>query len=148
MSNSLRPHGLQPTRFLCPCYSPGNNRVSCHFLSRGLSQPWDKTHMSYFSHISVLSHFSYVQPSGPKPTKLLCPRDSPSKNTGEGCYALLQGIFLTQGSKLHLLHLLLWESGFLPLAPPGKPSEFWSRGSKYQSLTDCLYILGVVRVRS
>ena len=28
--------------------------------------------------------------------------DSPGKNTGVGCYALLQGIFLTQGSNLHL----------------------------------------------
>ena len=27
-----------------------------------------------------------------------------SKNTGVGSHALLQGIFLTQGSKLHLLH--------------------------------------------
>ena len=28
--------------------------------------------------------------------------DSPGKNTGVGCHALLQGIFLTQGSNLHL----------------------------------------------
>ena len=26
------------------------------------------------------------------------------KNTGVGCYSLLQGIFLTQGSNLGLLH--------------------------------------------
>ena len=32
--------------------------------------------------------------------------DSPGKNTGVGCYALLQGIFPTQGSNLCLLHLL------------------------------------------
>ena len=32
---------------------------------------------------------------------LLCPWDSPSKNTGVSCYFLLQGIFLTQGSNLH-----------------------------------------------
>ena len=30
--------------------------------------------------------------------------NSPGKNTGVGCHALLQGIFLTQGSNLHLLH--------------------------------------------
>ena len=30
-------------------------------------------------------------------------RDSPSKNTGVGCHALLQGIFPTHGSKLRLL---------------------------------------------
>ena len=38
--------------------------------------------------------------------RLLCPWDSPGKNTGVGCHALLQGIFLTQGSNLHLLCLL------------------------------------------
>ena len=35
---------------------------------------------------------------------LLCPWDSPGKNTGVGCRALLQGIFLTQGSNPGLLH--------------------------------------------
>ena len=38
---------------------------------------------------------------------LLCPWDSPGKNTGVGCHALLQGIFPTQGLNLRrLLHLL------------------------------------------
>ena len=37
---------------------------------------------------------------------LLCPWDSPGKNTGVGCHALLQGIFPTQGSNLRLLWLL------------------------------------------
>ena len=35
---------------------------------------------------------------------LLCPWDSPGKNTGVGCHFLLQGIFLTQESYLGLLH--------------------------------------------
>ena len=34
---------------------------------------------------------------------LFCPWDSPGKNIGVGCRALLQGIFLTQGSKPHLV---------------------------------------------
>ena len=33
---------------------------------------------------------------------LLCPWDSPGKNTGVSCHALLQGIFPTQGSNLRL----------------------------------------------
>ena len=37
---------------------------------------------------------------------LLCPWDSPGKNTGAGCHFLLQGIFLTQESNPHLLCLL------------------------------------------
>ena len=42
------------------------------------------------------------------------PWDSPGKNTGIGCYALLQGIFLTQGSNLCLLCLLHWQVCSLP----------------------------------
>jgi len=38
------------------------------------------------------------------PTRLLCPWDSPGKNTGVGCHSLLQGIFLTQGSNPGLQH--------------------------------------------
>ena len=56
---------------------------------------------------------------------LLCPWNSPGKNTGVGCPSLFQGIFPTQGSNLLLLdsrqilyHLnyqgspLLWEEGW------------------------------------
>ena len=50
---------------------------------------------------------------------LLCSWDSPSKNTRVGCHALLEGIFLTQGSNPHLLRLLPWQVGSLPLVPPG-----------------------------
>ena len=47
-----------------------------------------------------------LQPHGLQPTRLPCPWDSPGKNTAVGCHFLLQGIFLTQGSDLHLLCLL------------------------------------------
>ena len=47
-----------------------------------------------------------LQPHGPQSTRLLCPWDSLGKNIGVGCHALLQGIFLIQGSNLCLLHLL------------------------------------------
>ena len=43
---------------------------------------------------------------------LLCLWDSPDKNTGMGFHALLQGIFSTQGSNPHLLHLLYWQRRF------------------------------------
>ena len=42
-------------------------------------------------------------------------------NTGVGRHALLQGVSLTQGSNQHLLCLLHWQAGSLPLVPPGKP---------------------------
>ena len=38
-----------------------------------------------------------------------------------GCRALLQGIFPTQGLNPHLLCLLHWQAGSLPLVPLGKP---------------------------
>ena len=37
--------------------------------------------------------------------RVLCPRDSPSKNTRVGCHVLLQEILLTQGSNLRLFCL-------------------------------------------
>ena len=59
---------------------------------------------------AVLSRFSLVwlcaTPWTVQPSRLLCPWDSPGKNTGVGCHALLQGIFLTLGSNLQLLQLL------------------------------------------
>ena len=39
-----------------------------------------------------------------------------SQNTGEGYHFLLQGIFLTQGSNPHLLHLLHWQADSLALS--------------------------------
>ena len=40
------------------------------------------------------------------PARLLCPCDSPGKNTWVSCHTLLQGIFPTQGSNLGLPHFL------------------------------------------
>ena len=48
---------------------------------------------------------------------LLCPWNSPGKNTGVGCHSFLQGIFPTQGSSPGLLHC---QADSLPSEPPGK----------------------------
>ena len=45
------------------------------------------------------------------------PCRSPGKNTGVGFHILLQGIFPIQRSNPHLLRLLHWQAGSLPLAP-------------------------------
>ena len=42
-------------------------------------------------------------PHGLQPARLLCPWNFPGKNTGVGCYFLLQGIFLTRGLTSRLL---------------------------------------------
>ena len=56
---------------------------------------------------------------------VLCPWDFPGKSTGVGCHFLPQGIFLTQGSNLRLLH---WQADSLPLSHQGSPHRFdpWS----------------------
>ena len=37
VSDSLRPHGLQPSRLLCPWDFPGTNtRMGCHLLHQGI----------------------------------------------------------------------------------------------------------------
>ena len=53
------------------------------------------------THLVVSNSFP---PRGLESTRLLCPWDSPGKNTGVGCYPLLQGIVPTQGSNQGLLH--------------------------------------------
>ena len=61
-----------------------------------------------------------LRPHGLRPTRLLCPWNFPGKNTGVGCHFLLQGIFLTKGLNLGLLH---WQAGSLPAEPLGKTPE-------------------------
>ena len=64
----------------------------------------------------MLSHVQLFETHELQPTRLLCPWDSPGKNTGVGCHALFQGIFPTQGSNLCLVH---WQVGSLPLSHQG-----------------------------
>ena len=67
-----------------------------------------------------------LRPYGLQPTRLLCPWDSPGKNTGVHCHALLQGIFPTQGLNLHLLCLLHWQAGlFTTSTRTGKRKICW-----------------------
>ena len=54
------------------------------------------------------------------------------KNIGKHCHFLLQRIFLTQGSNTRLLHLLHWQAGSLPLAPPGYLTKIVNFGNKVQ----------------
>ena len=65
-------------------------------------------------------------PYGLQPARLLCPWSFPGKSTGAGCHFLLQGVFPTQGSNLHLLlHLLRvlhCQVDSLPVSHLGNPS--------------------------
>ena len=62
---------------------------------------------------------TFCDPKDCKPARLLYPWDSPGKNAVLGCYALLQGIFPTQG-----LSPGSYTAGdSLPSEPPGKPKN-------------------------
>ena len=54
--------------------------------------------------LAALSCLTLCNPMDLYPTKLFCPWNSPSKNTGVGCQSLLQGVSATQGSNPGLLH--------------------------------------------
>ena len=78
-------------------------------------------------------------------------------HTNVGFPALLQGIFLTQGSNPHILCLLHWQVGSLPLAPPGKPIcmfsvlSHFSHGQLFCNPMDCsppgFLVHGIPQVR-
>ena len=87
-----------------------------------------------------------LQPHELYPARLLCPWDSTGKNTGVGCHALLQGIFLTQELNLHLLCLLYWLVGSLTLIPPGKPIDPKAQCSGSQVLLQMYKAAGLDRM--
>ena len=88
VSDSSRPHGLQPTRLLRPWDCPGKSTgVGCHCLVS-----------------------NSLRPHGLQFARLLCPWDSPGKNIGVGGHFLLQGIFPIQVSNACVLHL--WVTTF------------------------------------
>ena len=68
------------------------------------------------------THFTSLWPQGLEPTRLLCPWDSPGKNTGVGCHFFLQENLPTQGLNPGLLHL---QADSLPTESPGKPISRW-----------------------
>ena len=74
----------------------------------------------------MLSHFGRIRlfvnvMDCSSPGSSVCGHSS-GKKTGVGCHALLQDIFLTQGSNKRHLRFLHWQVGSLLLVPPGKPS--------------------------
>ena len=81
---------------------------------------------------SVLSN--YLRPHGLQPAMLLCPWDSPDKDTGVGFHFLLQGIFLTQESNPCLL---CWQADSLLLRLLGPGFKPWCWGTKIIQAVQC-----------
>ena len=74
-----------------------------HYLSV-ISLPWISLTLSLKVSVSCSLVSDSLQPHGLKLTRLLCSWNSPCKDTGVGSHSLLQGVFLTQGLNLGLLH--------------------------------------------
>ena len=67
------PHGLKPTRLLCPWDSPGKNtRVGCHFLLRGSSWPRDQTCIFCISCVVRQILFHWATREAPTYTVPIC----------------------------------------------------------------------------
>ena len=62
-----------------------------------------------------LSHVQLFATPWLQPSRLLCPWDSPGKNTGVGGHFPLRGIFPNQGSNPHLQRPLHWQADALAL---------------------------------
>ena len=99
----------------------------------------------------VAMDHSALQRYGLQPARFLRPQDSPGRNTGVGCHALLQGILETQGSNPRLLYLLHWQADSLPPAPCGKPEknpfQFSSVQFSRSAPSDSLRIHGLQHAR-
>ena len=112
----LRP--LEATMFIGKCESESEVAQSCLTLSDPMDcrLPGSSIHGIFWATVlewgaiafspivkqlysNVVSHFSRILLR-----LLLCPGDSPGKNSGVGCHFLLQGIFLTQRSNPYFLH--------------------------------------------
>ena len=55
----------------------------------------------------------------------------PGKDTGMGCHFLLHGIVQIQGLNSHVLCLLHWQAGSLPLAPLGKTRRYQNKDTQF-----------------
>ena len=93
--------------------------------SQGTCRLRDRTLVSYvfcvgrwvLYHCAVLSHWVMSDSLGPhrlQPARLLCPWDSPGKNTGVSCHALLWGLLL---APLVVEVFLLLVMGFMCYIP-------------------------------
>ena len=126
-----------------PGESPGKNTgVCCHALLQGIFSTQGSNlgllhcrqilyclnHQGNQGNYGVLCLVTQLCPTLCDPVDCSLPGfsvhgDSPGKNTGVAYHALFQGIFLTQGSNPHLLHLLHWQVNSLPLCQIFKSND-------------------------
>ena len=76
--------------------------IQCHLINQSFNFEWFNLYCCCCLVVKLC--LTLLQLRGLWSAGLLCPWDFLGKNTGLGCHFLLQGIFLTQGSNLCLLH--------------------------------------------
>ena len=129
VSDPQRPHGLHPSRLLHPWDFPGKSTgVGCHCLfGLGYEHSTYWIHALSFLFPAASLNFACVHAKSLQ----LCPTatlwilahlaplswNSPGKNTGVRCHALLLEIFPSEGLNPCLLRLLHFQADSLQLAP-------------------------------
>ena len=115
-----RHRGRSPTQTGCQWRSTKFlKEVMLELSLREKSSPGNLGHSTWY--MFMISCYSYVRLFATLWTAgLLCLRDSPGKNTGGGCCALLQGTFPFQGLHACLLCLLHQQAGSLPRCHLGR----------------------------
>ena len=131
MSNSLRPHGVQLARLLCPSPTP----EACEHVKLARMCSWGKLCTKKYKRIKkkkspnptatsevqsyVLSHFSSVR----LPGTLWTVAHQALLSMGFSRQDYWSGLTcLSPGDRIRItLCLSHWQAGSLPLVPPGKP---------------------------
>ena len=95
--------GWQPTAVFLPGEFHGQGSLAA--AAHGITESHRTERLTFhWFHIHDFKLRSALSPAQLFGTKLLCPWEFPSKDTGVGCHFLLQGLFPTQGSNPGFLH--------------------------------------------
>ena len=105
-------------------FSSKNTGVGCHFLLQGIFLTQGlKLDLLYCICVCIYIYCccclvtdlypTLLRPHGLYPFRFFCSWDFPSKNTGVGCYFLLQRIFPSLELNPHVLH---WQADSLSLS--------------------------------
>ena len=121
---------LKDTEYSFPCYTVGTSWLSILHV------------VLLLSHSVMSDSMTSWNVARQAPLSMGCPWNSPGKNTGVSCCALLQGIFLTQRSNLHLLCLPHWQAGFFTTRATWIPNSWFipllTFPFGYQKLVSCV----------
>ena len=97
--------------------------TACAHLHRGKVTTTDTKTQQLLCAVlcSIVSNSLWLH--GLQPTRILCPQDYSSKNTGVGCKSLLQGNLPYPGIEPESLESPALSGGFFTTEPPGKPQQ-------------------------